>query len=431
MSTDSFQLDTQRTMPALNYVKWMRRALESGKSLGSMIKEIASLQFGKGKLQPEEYFLYQLYDDERYTPEAKRTFMGIRGPTVESPWAQVVHDKPTLTAILQGLGLPVPHTQAIVHTDRMFAGAQALRTPDDLRHFLREDAAYPIFGKPFDSACSLGTANITEFDYANDALILSDGESVDLDTFVDQVKKLDWKYLLQTLMLPHPDVAKIIGDRVSTVRMFVVADDEGCELMRASWKIPASINGADNFWRTGNILAGIDVETGRIVKTLQRTKDGTQPIDKHPLTETSFEDLVFPRWDEMRDLVLRAAPNLPGCFCQGWDVALTDVGPVLVELEGDGGDPIMEQLCFDTGLLQGRYERLLEKGKELEKKKKQEAKERRNSDLRRNFSTFATAKNSSSNATGDATEATETPSSVSSDSPVSKAEEASEEAVHA
>jgi hypothetical protein len=61
-------------------------------------------------------------------------------------------------------------------------------------------------------------------------------------------------------------------------------------------------------------------------------------------------------------------------------MALTDRGPVLVELEGDGGDPIMEQLCFDSGLLQGRYldfaKKALANRKERKKKAKARARER-------------------------------------------------------
>jgi len=376
-------------MPPLDYLKWMQRAAESGKGLGAMIREIASLQFGPGKVSPEEYFLYELYNDQRYSPEAKRTFIGNSAPTVESTWAEVVNDKPTLTAILRGLDLPVPETQAVVHPNRTFGGADALRTPDDLRRFLREDAVYPIFGKPFDSACSLGTANISEFDYAADAIVLSDGKRVDLDAFADQIKRFDWKYLFQTLMRPHPSLVPITGNRVSTVRMFVLSDDEGCVLLRASWKIPAFENGADNFWRAGNILAGIDVETGRLGRTLRRTRFGTEPVKEHPLTDARFEDLRFPEWDAMRDTVLQAAPNLPGCFFQGWDVALTDQGPVLVELEGDGGDPIMEQLCFDTGLLQGRFARFVEESKKRKKQKKAEGKADRRSKLKRNLAVLS------------------------------------------
>ena len=61
---------------------------------------------------------------------------------------------------------------------------------------------------------------------------------------------------------------------------------------------------------------------------------------------------------------------VPSCHLQGWDVALTHRGPAFVELEGDGGDPIMEQLCFDSGLLQGRYLEFATNAMERPKEKK-------------------------------------------------------------
>jgi len=385
MSTDSFQLDTQRTTPGLDYLSWMKQAAESGKGLGAMLKEITTLLFGPGKLQPEEYFLYRLYDDRRYTPEAKRTFIGINRPTIPSPWADIVNDKPTLTALLRGLDLPVPETQAIVHPERTFGGAASLRSRDEIKAFLRDGATYPLFGKPFDSACSLGTANISGYDSGEDAIVLSNQQLVGLDEFVDQIERFGSKYLFQSLMRPHPALVPVVGNRVSTIRMFVLSDHHGCELLRASWKIPAVENGADNFWRVGNVLAGIDVASGRIGRTFRRTTDGTEPIRQHPITGKSFENLVFPEWDAMREVVLAAAVNLPGCHFQGWDVALTDRGPVLVELEGDGGDWIMEQLCFDTGLLQGRYLELLGRAKEFKREKKAKEKTQRAAIIKRNL----------------------------------------------
>ena len=385
MSDANFKLDTARKQPALEYLTWMHQASEAGKSIGSMLKELVKLQFSKAKISPEEYFLYQLYDDERYTWEAKQTFMGSGAKRINSPWAIVCHDKPTFTALLQGLGLPTPETQAFVHPERSIGNAYNLRDGDDVRRFLREDAKYPIFGKPMDSVCSLGSANISDFDHAEDAIILSDGRHVDVDRLIEQIRQFDFKYLFQSLLLPHEDLIPIIGNRVSTVRMYVLQDDDGCELLRASWKIPGSTNGADNFWRPGNILAGIDVKTGKLGRTLQRTEKGTQPIDKHPVTDTEFADLVFPHWDKMVETVMRAAPNLSGCHFQGWDVALTDLGPVLVECEGDGGDTIMEQLCFDTGLLQGRFLEFFESRKEREQRDAKKRKARWRQNMKRNM----------------------------------------------
>lgn len=386
MSTDRFQLDIQREKPRLDYVRGLRAAAAVGKSPFSLLREIASLYFGQGKLQPEEYFTYKLYDDSRFAPGAKQTFMGAAAAVPDSVWAEIGNDKPTMTAFLRGLGLPTPETQGMVHETRSFGGAHELRTREDVRQFLREDADYPVFGKPFDSGCSLGTANITSFDHASDSLVLCNGQTIEVDSFIDQIEELGWKYLFQTLMRPHSSLVPLVGEGISTVRMFVLVDQEGCHLLRASWKIPGESNGADNFWRAGNVLAGIDVETGRIVRTLFRNEDGgIDPISKHPTTNADFENLVFPEWDSMRDVVLRAAPNLPGSYFQGWDVALTDRGPVLVELEGAGGDPIMEQLCFDSGLLQGRVLRFLATAPEIARERAAKGKARRSSILQRNL----------------------------------------------
>jgi hypothetical protein len=87
----------------------------------------------------------------------------------------------------------------------------------------------------------------------------------------------------------------------------------------------------------------------------------------------------------MREVVMQGAAAVPSCHFQGWDVALTDRGPVLVELEGDGGDPVMEQLCFDSGLLQGRYLKFATQAMEMQKKRKQKAKERLRKRRRENF----------------------------------------------
>lgn len=388
MSTDQFQFDTAQNSSAQDFLQGVRKAKQAGKGMLSMICEIAQLRRGQGQIRPDEYFMYGLYDDARYSKETKRTFLSQQGKQLDSPWQAVAKDKPLMTAMLQGLGLPTPETQAIMHSCRTVADAVPLRNREDVCRFLREQANYPIFGKPFDSACSMGTAKIDGYDGDRDAVILGD-DLVPVEGFAELVEALGRAYIFQTLMLPHPEIAKIIGPSVSSVRMFVFSDDNGCDVFRAAWKIPASANVADNFWRVGNMLAGIDGETGKIVKTMHRTPTGLEPITAHPTTGVSFTDMVFPHWDEMRATVLAAAVNLPECHFQGWDVALTDRGPILVELEGDGGNPIMEQLCFESGLLNDRYQNVVKAVKDAEKNERKRNIAISNTDLKNNIAGLA------------------------------------------
>jgi hypothetical protein len=137
------------------------------------------------------------------------------------------------------------------------------------------------------------------------------------------------------------------------------------------------------------MLGGLDVETGAVLRVLRRTPTGTEAVDSHPKTGTRFAGLKFPKWDEMRATVMQGTAAVPTCHFQGWDVALTDRGPVLVELEGDGGDPIMEQLCFDTGLMQERYLEFAKKALDSRKERTKKGKARLRARMRANLSQLA------------------------------------------
>ena len=173
MSTTGFTLDTHKDNNGLKYLEWLREAMESGKSVGGLVRDVAGLGWSMGKLQPSEYFLYHLYDDQRFSPDAKKTFLGTDRlaqllHALDMPWPKIANDKPTLTALLRGHDLPIPETQAMRHKDRTFPGAVSLRNKDDVERFLRKEAKYPIFGKPTDKMCSLGVANIERYDASDD-----------------------------------------------------------------------------------------------------------------------------------------------------------------------------------------------------------------------------------------------------------------------
>jgi len=312
--------------------------------------------------------MYQLYDDTRFNAETRKTFLSDTHKSFYSPWRVIGDDKPLMTSLLDGMGLPVPETQATYHQIRTFGKTIPLRNQDDIVQFLREDAKYPVFGKPCGSCRSQGTALINDYDKKTDELIVNSNERVSVTEFAEKVEQLKLSYMFQTLLRPHEEITKMIGPSVSCVRMFFISDDRGCDLIRAGWKIPGTSNDADNFWREGNILAGIDIESGKITRALKRQDGGTAPIDKHPETEQIFTDMVFPEWDKMLEVATTAAHNLTDCVLQGWDIALTDKGPVILELESDGGSPALGQLCYDRGVLDERYQHAYEYAKNREKR---------------------------------------------------------------
>jgi hypothetical protein len=75
-------------------------------------------------------------------------------------------------------------------------------------------------------------------------------------------------YLLQEMLRPHPEIAALCGARLSTVRLIVLLEHGEPAVFHALWKIPVGANPADNFWRPGNLLAGLDAADGRVTRVL-------------------------------------------------------------------------------------------------------------------------------------------------------------------
>jgi hypothetical protein len=94
------------------------------------VREIWRLRYGPGRLRPDEYYYYGLYDDRRFAFAEKVRFLGrtlqdqIIRQCNAAEWWFVAHDKLVCYGLLAGLGLPVPETRALYHGAGRFAACQ-------------------------------------------------------------------------------------------------------------------------------------------------------------------------------------------------------------------------------------------------------------------------------------------------------------------
>ena len=155
----------------------------------------------------------------------------------------------------------------------------------------------------------------------------------------------------QERLRPHPDVEAVLGNRIGTLRVLVVNSDIS-EIVRIGWKIPAGDNMADNFWRQGNMLAAVDPMTGVVQRVVDDVYPRLAEVTHHPDSGKPLTGMQLPDWQKMREMVLTASRVWPELPFLGWDIALTDKGPLAVEVEGNGGHPMMTQLAHGQGLLE-------------------------------------------------------------------------------
>ncbi len=337
-----------------------------GKGLISQIAEIARLSFGKGKLSPEEYFCYRLYEDRRYSPAQKREFAG-RGAQnrifqlcCHLCWWGTAHDKLLFYASMQSLGFPVPRTVAVYHGSRTYGPVPVLRSREALRDFLRDGMPYPVFSKPIAGMWSVGAAAVTGYQKEADEVVLADGRHLPVDGYIDDLEAASGSgTLFQEFLHPHAAVGAICGDRLATVRIVVLIEDGRPEIFRTVWKVPAGDNMADNFWRPGNLLAAIDTDSGRIERVVRGVGPAQEELERHPDSAAPIKDVTLPHWPQIKEICLSAAATLPHLRLQAWDVAICEEGPVVLEVNV-GGDFNLPQIATGRGLLDERFRRFLD-----------------------------------------------------------------------
>ena len=338
------------------------KVVRSGKkSAASLVKEIFKLQFGPGKITPQEYFYFRLFDDETYSWEQKKKFVGKAAQhkiisSFGSPeYWWTAHDKLIFYGFMQGLGFPTARILAIHDQVRTFGAVPALKTKEDLADFLRTRMEYPFFSKPVTGLYSAGAASISRYDQHNDSLVSTTGEAISVEDFTDILGGLDEpSYLFQEFTHPHENILEICGDRLATVRMVLLMTDQGPEIFRCLWKIPAGNNIADNYWRHGNMLADIDPETGRVIRVVRGYGlDFDQP-EIHPDSHKPLLGFEIPDWQKLKDLCFSASRTLPSLRMQAWDVSSSREGPILVELNV-GGDFNLPQIATSNGILDERF----------------------------------------------------------------------------
>jgi hypothetical protein len=322
----------------------------------SQLFDIVRLRNSFGKIGTTEYFFYGLYDDNHYTYADKAQFLGWRmqdpiDRCVPKEWWNVVEDKLVLYGYLTGLGYPTPNLYAIYHPFRTHGSIRAIRNRDDLIDFLTTTNFYPLFAKPNHAGCARGAYAITEYDSERFSLCCSNGDEIMVDDFFKQIEEYrDEGYIFQELIRTHSWLAPLVGDRVTTVRLVVLITEQGPQIIRAAWRIPTGRNMADNFSLPGNMMGGIDLTRGNVTRVVQGIGTEQKEIREHPDSGISMLNIVLPEWERTKELCIAAAASLPGIMVQGWDVALGDGGPIILEAN-IVGDFDLPQMANGEGLL--------------------------------------------------------------------------------
>jgi hypothetical protein len=311
---------------------------------------------------------HEYYSNRLFRPELgmadKRTFVGrlsnlrlnerLSPPRITGISA-LVQDKILLEVVLRELGLSATTTQAVVAPRRFLGRIRTITAAPELEAFLRDEAVYPLFAKPIHGSRSVGSVMIEEVDRAAGTVLLGNGRRCALGQLVKEMLE-DHRggVAIQSMVAQHPALSGIVGRAVGTVRVVTVRDGQTPRLLYAAWKIPSPSAMSDNFWQDGSMLGAVDAETGAITRCIRGKGLDAEEIAEHPVSHQPLVGVRLPNWTETCQLATNAHAIFPELGILGWDVAISDRGPVIIECNGNPHHSIY-QLASGRGLLNADF----------------------------------------------------------------------------
>lgn len=306
----------------------------------AVIKRIIKL-FVSEKFYPLESLANGLADPGEPFTRHQEYFSreGLHGlqTSVNTNSSAMCRDKLLFHVYCRRYGLPVPDLYGVIsrHGSRDDKGTP-LDNGDQLSGFIQETLPTCFIAKPRGGNKGRGIMLIGESN--------TDSAPKNYPRIKREVESLvtgEEDYLLEQRILIHPSISEMTGtEAVSTVRVVTfVPFGEAPKIMGAVFRVIADDSITDNIsdfetgGYSGNVLASVDIETGIVHWALTPCRDGVGRdfIEVHPKTSRSIPGFQVPLWEDAKALCIRAAGAFLPLRTIGWDVAITQDGPILIE----------------------------------------------------------------------------------------------------
>ena len=157
-------------------------------------------------------------------------------------------------------------------------------------------------------------------------------EETSVDNLIQIILSAD--YLIQERIYQHPKMAELNASTINSIRLQTVMDKDGVvHPFGAGLRMGRKGCSVDN-WAKGGVFVGVDMKSGKLMeKGFLKPQYGTS-TKEHPDTHVVFKDFEIPYYKEAETLAVKLHKYLYRCHSVGWDIAITENGPVFIEGNG-------------------------------------------------------------------------------------------------
>ena len=216
---------------------------------------------------------------------------------------------------------------------------ERLASYDDVFRLVREREILAL--KPDEGTHGAG---FFKFTYADGKYYLNGKESSE-EKVITLLSDVSNQYLITEFIRQHPDIARIYSGSVNTARITVFKKDgKSAQIGNGYMRFGTSETGGVDNIGAGGLGVDLDILTGYYSNAIKRNMES---CPNHPDTGVLIEGYL-PNWDDVVETILKIAESMPEIEYMGFDVAFTEDGIKLPEINRFPDFPKINKLTPTT-----------------------------------------------------------------------------------
>lgn len=287
---------------------------------------------GISKLEYYEFEFDKQTDDFRRTflgRDEQRVYLSLLNPV---KFYSLARNKFLAHKILENTGVRKSQLYCYYQPEgRIFDSNEIASTLWDVRRILLKKDVKSCVIKETENSHGEGVIVVKGLEFIeNDCKLHYYNGKTGLLSEILQLKAL----IFESLITQTEQFNNLNPSSVNTIRFMTTLYPNGdAKIVAAFIKIGRAGSCVDNAGAGGNIDASIDLETGEINNVV--CFNGWRNIvktDTHPDSNTLIKGLCIDNWHKIIDDIKSFQKAMPYCKAAGWDIAITENGPVVIEV---------------------------------------------------------------------------------------------------
>jgi hypothetical protein len=249
------------------------------------------------------------------------------------PYRKLSQHKVTEKALLQLAGIPTPAFAGFFHPQKGFAQQGVpLRCANELGDMLSLYAGETLCFKPTEGWGGRGfVAAKVEIEFERLYLIpLGQNNRLTVSEFVSQYLRSAQGMLIEQYLIQHRVMADFNPGSVNTLRIWIKQTQGEAQVLGVILRVGRRQAIVDNASQ-GGFIVRVNMVTGQLQRAMTTELLSTE-FDTHPDSGVQLTGRQLPYWNECLALARRTLSVFPHSRFAGLDMAISETGPVIIEL---------------------------------------------------------------------------------------------------